>query len=330
MKHWIAALLLLIVGGLGAASAEPLRLDLVNEYPASSLPGEADRHFAERVAERLGDRLVIRPVPDAKSGLRSREQLAAVAAGTVAMADTFGGAIGDLDPVFALSSLPFLTPTVERARRLFELAEARYRDAFEKRNQKLLYISPWPASGLWTRRPVDGAAALKSLRVRTYDATGTVLFQRLSSSAEIVSFADLEPRFAADSIDAVLSSGDGGAGRQLWRRLPYFAAINYAVPLSFTTINLGVWNGLDAETRQALEAIGRETSERQWRAMVGRLETNYAAMRANGMTILDPVPQELAEALAGAADAALQSWSARASEADREVIRRYRSLVAAQ
>lgn len=325
MLRRFTAILILMLGGLAAAGAQPVTFDLVNEYPANSLPGEADKAFADLVAARLSARLVIRPVPNAASGLRSRDQIAAVAEGRVAMADTFGGAIGDLDPALAIPSLPFLTPTIADARRLLELAESRYEAAFAKRNQKLLFISPWPASGLWTVRPVDGLAALKALRVRTYDTTGTALFRAIATSAEVISFADLEPRLTAGSVDAVLSSGDGGAGRKLWRFLPHFAAINYAIPLSFGTINLDAWNKLDAETRAALEQIGREVSERQWAAMTGRVEANYATMRENGMTIASPIAPELVAALQAAAAPAIAAWSEQATPEDREIIRRYRS-----
>ncbi|MBL8568083.1 MAG: TRAP transporter substrate-binding protein [Phreatobacter sp.] len=323
-RRFIAFILAFACGCL-PAFAQSVSLDLVNEYPATSIPGEADRFFAEQVAARLGGRVAVRPVAAAQSGLRSREQIDAVASGRVAMANTFGGAIGELDPVFAIASLPFLTPTVASAQRLYELAEARYVQAFASRNQKLLFVTPWPPSGLWTTRPVDSLAALRSLRLRTYDATGTTLFRRLAASAEIVSFADLEPRLAAGTIDAVLSSGDGGAGRRLWTRLPHFAAISYAIPLSFGTINLDVWNRLDAETRASLEAIGRETSARQWLAMTGRVEQNYATMRANGMTIATTVPPDVLAALQEAAIPAIDAWAAKAGEDDRAVLSRFRA-----
>lgn len=325
MAGRILAALLLLVAGLVPAAAQPVTLDLVNEYPATSLPGEADRAFAQAVAARLADRLVIRPMPDAASGLRSREQIAAIAEGRVAMADTFGGAIGDLDPALAIASLPFLTPTVADARRLYDLAESRYQQVFARHNQRLLFVSPWPPSGLWTARPVDGVAALRALKVRTYDSPGTAIFRQVSTFAEVISFADLEPRLANGSVDAVLSSGDGGAGRKLWRLLPHFAAVNYAIPLSFGTINLDAWNRLDPATRAALEEIGREVTARQWAAMAGRVEANYAVMRQNGMAIAASVPPDVTALLSAAATPALEAWSARAAPEDREIIRRYRS-----
>lgn len=56
-----------------ARAAEPVVWDLANEYPASAIPGQADSFFAAEVARETAGALVIRPVPDAKSGLRSRD-----------------------------------------------------------------------------------------------------------------------------------------------------------------------------------------------------------------------------------------------------------------
>src|SRR5437870_7914082 len=81
---------------------------LANEYPATSLPGEGDAYFAKAVADRVAGKLVIEAQLDAKSGFKSREQLKAVAEGKLAMADSFAGALGDEDPIFLLSSLPFV------------------------------------------------------------------------------------------------------------------------------------------------------------------------------------------------------------------------------
>lgn len=323
----LAASLTVVLMTAPPIEAQTIEWDLVNEYPATSLPGEADNFFAQRVAEKLGGKLVIKPVFDAKSGLRSKEQLKAVASGQVKMADTFAGAIGDEHPIFLLSSLPFLTPTVERAKALFEAARPRYEAAFAARNQKLLYISPWPPSGIWSATALMDRSSLQNLKIRTYDKTGSMVFAGAGAKADVVSFSDLEPKLASGEYNAVLSSGDGGAGRKLWRFLPYFSEINYAVPLSFVTVNLDAWNALDAQTKAAIEAIGEETSARQWAAMVGRVETNYARMRENGMTISKPPPADLVAKLTEAADQAVKEWVAKVDAQDSALLVIYRGQV---
>ena len=67
--------------------------------------------------------------------------------------------------------------------------------------------------------------------------------------ARVRSFADVLPRIVDGSIEAVLSSGDGGAGRKLWDYLPYFTEIGYAMPLSFGKLSQPLYDGLPADLR---------------------------------------------------------------------------------
>lgn len=302
------------------AHEHPEQWALANEYPATSLPGEGDAFFAKAVADATEGHLSIVTMPDARMGYKSREQLQAVAEGRLAMANTFGGAIGEEEPVFALSSLPFVAPDVAAARALYDRARPAYEAVFARHNQKLLYTTPWPPSGLWTKVPIDSVDALKGLRIRTYDKTGTGVFNRVGATAAVVSFADLPAKLQGGEIDAVLSSGDGGAGRKLWEHLPRFTAIGYAIPLSFTTVNLDKWKSLDAATRHEIEQAGVKTEARQWQALEGRLEQNYARMRENGMTIDTRVVPPVAVALRKAARAAIDDWASKAGAAGRSLL----------
>ena len=296
---------------------------LANEYPATSLPGEGDAHFAKLVADKTRGRISIVTMPDAKLGYKSREQLQAVAEGKIAMADSFGGALGDAEPIFSLASLPFVAADAAQARSLYEAARAAYAAAFARHNQKLLFSTPWPASGLWTKAPATTLEAVAKLKVRTYDKTGTELFSRLGAQASVVSFSDLPPKLASGEIDAVLSSGDGGAGRRLWEHLPSFTAIDYAMPLSFTTVNLDRWKALDADTQRAIEEAAGETEIRQWKTLGGRLAQNYARMRENGMTIATEISPELRARLREAARTAAAQWAAKAGPEGKAILERF-------
>jgi TRAP-type C4-dicarboxylate transport system substrate-binding protein len=296
---------------------------LINEYPASALTGEGDAFFAEAVGRRTNGRVVIRLLPDAKSGLRTREQLKAVTDGRFAMANSFGGALSEDSPLFLLSSLPFVTPSTKDAHALYAAALPLYEKLFAERRQKLLYVSPWPASGVWSAAPLSDEAALKALKIRTYDKTGTEVFGQVAAAASVVSFADLNPKLEAGEINAVLSSGDGGAGRQLWRYLRYFADINYAVPLSFGSVSLDAWNALDDGTRAAILEAARETTERQWSAMTGRVAQNFARMRENKVVIDENPPAAVMTALRRAARKSIGEWKERAGPDAQQLLDAY-------
>jgi TRAP-type C4-dicarboxylate transport system substrate-binding protein len=283
---------------------------LANEYPATSLSGEGDAHFAQLVSAATRGRLSIDPRPDASLGYKSREQVRAVARGEIAMADSFAGALGEEHPIFALSSLPFVVANLGEARALHEAARAAYEAAFADRSQKLLYSTPWPPSGLWTRKSVDTADQIAVLTIRTYDRISSELFAKLGARTRIVSFSELAPRLASGEIDAVLSSGDGGAGHALRGRFPSFTDIRYAIPLSFTTVNLDLWKSLDAQAQAIVEGAALETEARQWHALEGRLAINYARMRAQGVTIETEVAPDLRARLREAAREAIEAWVA--------------------
>src|SRR3954452_6196533 len=310
MKRFAAGAALSLA--LVAPAAAQLTLDLINEYPTTSISGEADVFFADTVKRKSDGRVVIRPIPDATSGVRSRDQLKAVSEGRFAMANTVGGTLGDESPVFLLSSLPFVTPTMEDARALYEAAKPLYEQLYAERRQKLLYVVPWPPSGIWSAAPIRDAADLKALKIRTYDNTGTAVMAKVATSAAIVSFSELNPKLEAGEINAVLSSGDGGAGRQLWKYLRYFSEVSYALPLSFTSISLAAWASLDEAGRAAIEDAARETTERGWAALAGRLSENFTRMRANGVTIDEKPPADVMNALRAAAETVAADWSTRA------------------
>lgn len=291
-----------------AALAQGVLWNLANEYPPTTLPAQADAHFAGRVGELTRDAIRVVPHFEAKLGLKNAEQMAAVASGRVQLASTFGGGLAAREPVFQLPALPFLTATVDDARRLFEIARPHFDRALARHNQRLLYVSPWPPSGLWAREPVTTLDALRRQRVRTFDDTSANVLKQLGATALTISFSEAMPRIQSGEVNAVLSSGDGGAGQRLWQFLQHFTELNYAVPLSFVTINLDAWRALDERQRLAVTHAADETTELQWQRMRGRVEANYDAMQKNGVTIAKLAAGPFAEALREAARGIVADW----------------------
>ena len=123
------------------------------------------------------------------------------------------------------------------------------------------------------------------------------------------------PKLVDGSINAVLSSGDGGAGRGLWQYLPYFSEITYSMPMSVASVNQADYDGLTPELREAVDTASRQTETELWLALSTRLGENYARMRDNGVTIdTHPAPAIIAALQSGAAAAQL-AWCARSGPA---------------
>lgn len=308
---------------LAHTQSSPVVWRMATEYPATSMPGEGLITFAREIAARTQGAIAPQPSFDASAGFKSAQMLIAIRDGKLQVGDMFGGALGEVDPIFLLSSLPFLATSVDKSRRLADLARADYARAFEKQGQHLLYISPWPPTGLWSRNPVETLDDLHALSVRTYDETSAEVMRSAGATAQSLSFVDAMPRLADGSVNAVLSSGDGGAGRKLWNYLPCFTAIGYAMPLSFAVIDAATWQALPAAEREAVTAAAKVTEDKQWARLNTRLEENAARMRANGVVIQNSPAPAVQKALRDAGLHALETWQSRVGERAEVLLKAY-------
>ncbi len=324
--------LALIVGltfaAAGVAPAQTITWGMAKEYPATSIQGEADARFAREVAARTSGRIEIAHQYDASSGYRSKDMVDAIQRGDLAIGNTYMGALGAIDPVFLLPSLPFLATTPEQGQALAEVARPAYERVLAKHNQVLLFQSPWPAAGIWANKPVDSAEALRGLRIRTADVNGVLAFKAAGAMPVAVSFADALPQLKSGQLDAVLSSGDGGAGRRLMETLRHFTAIEYAVTMSMVTVNADAWRALDTALQQAVREAAAETEARQWEVMKTRVAANYTEMRAAGVTFTTELSIEYQQALRAAGRAAVDDWLRQMGPPGARILDAYRARLA--
>src|SRR5712671_3770069 len=299
--------------------------DMPTEYPQSAMPGLGVTTFQKHVAELSAGKIQIRPSFDASAGIRSAGMLAAISEGRVQAGDAFAGALEGEDAIFALPSLPFLVTSIADARRLADLARPFLASALEKKGQRLLYLTPWPPSGIWSKSPLKMPSDLTGLSIRTYDKTSSDVFASTGAKAASISFADTMPKLVEGSINAVLSSGDGGAGRKLWEFLPHFSEITYSLPLSVASVNQAIYDGLTPNLREAVDTASRETEIELWLALSTRLQENYQRMRQNGVTIdSSPAPAVVAALQSGAA-AAQQAWCTKSGSTCPKVLEAFKA-----
>lgn len=321
-----AALAAGLVLGAAAASAQE-RWDLVNEYPPNSIHAQSADKFIELLREKTNGEIDITAHHGASLGYKSADQFDAVGDGAVQVASSFVGPWAGIDPIFLLTSLPFLAPTVEEAHALYEAAKPHYKSVLDEANQVFLYATPWPPSGFWANKPVDSMEALKDLRVRTFDANGTVTLREAGAAPIQLSWADVVPQLATNGIDGVLTSADGGAASQLWEHQSHFTEVNYAMPLQIVHMNKDVYEGLSDELKQAVDEAAAEAEAYGWELAEKRVQENYEEMKSHGMTIVTDVPQEFIDKLTEAGQVALEDWKSKmGAEAAEKLLQEYDSL----
>jgi TRAP-type C4-dicarboxylate transport system substrate-binding protein len=300
------ALVLHVATAVAQTAASQQTWQMTTEYPQSSVSGIGLVSFAKHVSDRTGGQLTVTAAFDNQLKISSSEMPRATNEGRITGGDAFAGA------VFGLSTLPFVVPSVDVARAVNARARPLYEQALRAQGLKLLYLTIWPSTGLWSDRPLGDVAALQQLSMRTYDDSSADVMRAAGSAAEFLPMGAAMDGLKARKLNAFLTSGDGGVGRKLWDYLPYFTAIHYAMPVTLAFVRSDTFDALPAEAQKQVLAAAAETEQSQFELLGNRTAENYARMRESGVTITEPAPAAVAAALRAAAASPVAAWKARA------------------
>ncbi len=313
--------------GWASAPAHAVNLDMTSEYELNSLMGKSDQVFTDAVNELSGGEVNITLHFSGSLGLKSADNLDAVGDGVVDMADTLGGVLAGSDPVFLLSSLPFIVADPEEAIALYEAARPAYEAFFESHGQIMLFASPWLPSGFWGKEPIDTVEALNGWKVRTFDASGTRTLIAAGASPIQLSWADVVPQLATGGIDGVLTSSEGGATARFSEHLSHFTEINYALPMNFRHMNSASFDRLSHSQQQAVMEAAALAEAEAWERTIDLVEDIYLQLEGEGVTIVREVTPELRDHLSAAAQTVIDDWLTRTGESGAEILRNFGETV---
>jgi TRAP-type C4-dicarboxylate transport system substrate-binding protein len=289
----LATALIAMAGPLAAADIE---WDVAVPWGASEFHTVNAMNFAKRVEDETGGAVKMTVHPGGALGIRANESLRAVEDGAVPMAEyALFQNVGDL-PILGIESIPFLIQDYAQLRQMHDLVRPRWEEELEKRNQKALYIVPWPSQNFFTKDPVDGIDDLSGVRFRTYDANTATMITRLGAVPLQMNSPDIVPALATGKLDAVMTSGTTAAAQKYWEFLNHTYTTNHLWASNAMAVNLDVWNELTAEQQAAIEGIAAEMEPEFWTISESEHTKRMQQLQDEGMTVSAPSP-ELADAM---------------------------------
>src|SRR5581483_861306 len=122
----LAALLALSAAPLAAQTAEQTTWRMTTEYPQNNISGIGLATFAKLVSERTGGLVTVTPAFDNVLKITSAEMPRAALEGRIEAGDAFSGPLSGLEPVFGLSTLPFVVQSIGAARAANDRARPLY------------------------------------------------------------------------------------------------------------------------------------------------------------------------------------------------------------
>ncbi|TDA45946.1 C4-dicarboxylate ABC transporter substrate-binding protein [Burkholderia pyrrocinia] len=282
--------------GVAQGASKP-EWSIATAYPADTVSGKAAEDFARLLNDAGADTVRVVPHFADKRGVASvQDRISQQPFGVL-----FSGDLASRDAILALSIRPYQVNSITEAREMSRMAKPAYRSALAHHDLVLLAVVPWPPTGLWSRSKINSPSDLVGMRIRTYDESSRRVMEMLGAQVVFLPIQEALAQIKAGGVDAVMSSGDGDAGRAYAKVLPNFTALGYAYPVSFLVANKHFLDGLPERQRAAIFTAGLAAERHAWERLPERVRHNYEGMASQGVTVHDPAPQALLEAISRAA-----------------------------
>ncbi len=161
-------------------------------------------------------------VHPAGSLFKGNEIKRAVQTGQAPIGERLLSAHENENPVFGIDSVPFLATTFDQSQALWDAAKPTFEKILDEQNLVLLYSTPWPPQGLYTKKPIESAEDLQGLKFRSYN-TMTARIAELTGMVPVqIEAAELSQALATGVAESMFTSGATGYDQKVWENLSHF------------------------------------------------------------------------------------------------------------
>ena len=267
-----------------AAQAE--KWDMPMAYAASNFHSEMGVVFADRVRDYTGGDVDITVHPGG-SLFKGGEIKRAVQTAQAPIGERFMSAHANEAPLLGWDNLPFLATTYEDNNKLWAAAKDKVNAQLDSLNLVALYTCPWPGQGFYFKKAVNSSVDTQGVKFRSYNSATATFAKELGMTPVQVEAAELSQALATGVAESFISSGSTGYDRKVWEHLTHYYKVNAWLPRNYVIINKGVWNGLDAGTKSAIQKAADETGADCSAKSAELANWYFEQLSANGMSVED-------------------------------------------
>lgn len=315
--------LLAIAGAFAlAGSVQATTWNMTAEQPDNNYLTQNAREFAADVKKATDGALDIK-VQSNSVLLKRPEVKRGVQQGVVPIGEMLVAAIGNEDPMFEVDSVPLLASSFDQSEKLWKATRGVLKDRLDKQGIVLVYGSPWPPQGIYTKKPISSLDDLSGVRFRAYSAATSRLVSLMGAIPTTVNTPEVPQAFSTGVIDAMLTSPATGVDSQAWDYVKYYYDAQVFIPQSFVIANKRMLEALPENEQKAIMEAGERAEVRGWQMARDNTAKLTKTLADHGMEVL-PVPEKLAEQLKGIGETMTKEWLEKAGPEGQKVIDEYR------
>lgn len=235
------------------------------------------------------------------------------------------GVYGNEDPMYVLAGLPFIAGNYADAWLLKDLQKEYFDKIFAEQGLKILYYTPWPGQGFYTKFPVTAVADFKDKKLRIYSTATQQMGEMLGFNATILPFAEVPQAFSTGLIEALFTSPQTGIDIQAWDNTKHFTYAGAIFSKNAVVVGLRYWDALSPDDKAAILAAAEKAELRGWEMSAMTTAEQMKILAENGMTTAKASP-ELVDRMKEIGKEMMKSWRETASPGAIEILDRYVAL----
>lgn len=305
-----------------AGTAHAVTWNMTAEQPDNNYLTQNARQFAEEIKEATNGELQIN-VQSNSVLLKRQEVKRGVQQGVVPIGEMLVAAIGNEDPMFEVDSVPLLASSFDESEKLWKASRDVLKERLDKQGIVLVYGSPWPPQGIYTKNPISSLADLNGVRFRAYSAATSRLVALMGAIPTTVNTPEVPQAFSTGVIDAMLTSPATGVDSQAWDYVDHYYDAQVFIPQSFVIANKRMLQSLPEDVQKAVMEAGERAEERGWQMARDQTAQLTKTLADNGMEV-HQVPEKLAEELKAIGETMTAEWLEKAGPDGQKVLDEYR------
>jgi TRAP-type C4-dicarboxylate transport system substrate-binding protein len=316
----LIGVLAVVVGLAGPAAAD--KWNMASGYPDANYHTQNIKQFVEDIRKATGGKLEIN-LHTNQSLFKLPETKRAVQSGQVQLGELLIVQFGNEDPIFEASAIPFLSDTLPRARKLWDATKPVTVERLAKQGIRLLYSTPWPSQGFYTKTPVSSMADFKGLKMRTYSPMTSRMAELMGAVPASVVFSEVPQAFATGLVSTMYTSPQTGIDTQAWDFSKHFLNVGGNHTMNVIIVNEAAFKQLPADQQAAVLDAAAKAEARGWKLAEDVTGTQIQTLKDKGMTVSTPSP-EFRSQLEKVGAILTEEWAKKAGDVGQGVARKMR------
>ena len=306
---------------LAATAAQAEEWIMASGYPDANFHTKNIRMFIDEVDKNTNGELKITLHPN-DTLIKLDAVKRAVQSNQIPIGEIRLGVYGNEDSMYILDGLPFIAPDYDSSWQLKEAQKPYFDKLFADNGMRILFYSPWPGQGFYTKFKVNTVDDFKDKKLRIYSTVTKQMGEMLGFNATILPFAEIPQAFSTGLIEALFTSPQTGIDIQAWDNTSHFTYAGANFTKNAVIVNERAWSKLPENVQQAVLAAAEAAEKRAYEMSKATTEEQIKVLAENGMETAD-APAALVERMKAVGQAMMDDWRKEASPEANAVLDNY-------